>query len=174
MMPLHDWRTNALGWAIGFLMAPIAAVALILYHVRVLAKTRPLVRGRVQDAWERCSAVWREQGLVCQWAAHDGAGFGHELAVALARYHRTERAYFLGKIADPDPLMAAYAFKCLIRTGRLRREELPVGALQRSEPVKVLWADLVDEVPLGDYLEGWFREQEWLGQQPNAESRSGV
>src|SRR5262249_17527098 len=137
---------------------------MIADDIRLRARTRPLVRGRVEDAWARCAAVWREGGLVCQWAAHDGAAFGHELAVVLARQPRSKRAFFLGEGADPAPLVAAWAFECLIRAGRVRREELPAGALRRTDTIRVLWADLVSEQPLGEYLEGWFREQEWFGQ----------
>jgi hypothetical protein len=162
--PKPDWKADVLEWALQVALSPIWVPAMILDDIQLRARTRPLIRGRVEDAWERCVAVWREGGLVCQWAAHDEPAFGHQLAVALARQHRRKRAFFLGKVADPDPLLAAYAFKSLIRAGKPRREELPAGALQRPDPIRILWADLVIEQPLGEYLEAWFREQEWLGQ----------
>jgi hypothetical protein len=163
-----DRKADALRWGLKVLLAPVWVLALVIDDIRLRFKTRPLVRGRVEDAWKRCSVVWREGGLVCQRAAHHRAAFGHELAVALARQHRSQQAFFLSKLSDPDPLLAAYAFKCLIRVGKPRREELPRGVLDRAEPIKVLWADLVDQQSLGSYFEGWFREQEWLRQQSGA------
>lgn len=157
-----DWKVDALEWALKVALSPVWVPMMILDDIRLRARTRPLVRGRVEDAWERCAAIWREGGFVCQWTAHHEAAFGHELAVALARQHPSQQAFFLGQVAHPDPLLAAYAFKCLIRAGKPRREELPAGALQRLDPIRVLWADLVNEQPLGEYLEGWFREQEAL------------
>lgn len=158
-----DWPADAIDWALTVMLLPLWVPAKVLDDIRLRAQTAPLVRGRVEEAWQRCRDVWREWGQVCQFTAHDGAAFGHELAVALARKHRGQRAFFLARVADPDPLLVAYAFKCLIRTGPLRREDLPAGALERVEPIPVLWADMVDDEPLGVYLEGWFREQEVFG-----------
>lgn len=159
------WRDVALEWALKLLLAPLWVPAIVLGWLELNSKTRPLVRGRIEDAWERCAAVWRECGLVCQWTAHDGAAFGHELATALAHRHRGQKGFFLARLRDPDPLLAAYAFKCLIRVYTPTRADLPAGTLERSELVRVLWADLVDEEALGSYFEGWFQEREALAQQ---------
>src|SRR4051794_39473041 len=108
---------------------PLWVPTMILEDIERRAGTEPLVRGRVEDAWERCGAAWRECGRVCQFTSYDGSAFQHDLAVAMAPKHRRHRGFFLGKVADPDPLLAAYAFKCLIRVGSLRREDLPAEAL---------------------------------------------
>lgn len=147
-------------WLLKVLLSPIWFPIMVYDEIQFRKRVRPLVEGNVEDAWKRCCEVWKRIGLVCQWSDHDGAGFGHLLAVALAERQREQQTFFLSKVADPDPLLAAYAFKCLIRTIKPERKQLPAGSLQRTEVIPVLWADLVDEKPLGEYLEGWFREQE--------------
>jgi hypothetical protein len=121
-------------------------------------RIRPLVRGSVEEAWDRCAAVWREAGVVGN-GADDHWVFDHELAAALGRRHRRRRPFFLERIADADPLLAAYAFKCLLRTGEVRGDDLPVGSLQRTEPVDVQWADMILPEPLGEYFAGGLAEK---------------
>jgi hypothetical protein len=157
---LHTWKDDVLEYAQMILFAPIWMPLALIDNLRLRARTRPLVSGRVEEAWTRCAVVWQKEGLLCQCAPHVRASFGHELAVALARQHSKEAAFFLRKVADPDPLLAAYAFKCLIRVVKPCREDLPAGALQRSETIQVQWADHVWEETISAYLEGWFREQD--------------
>jgi hypothetical protein len=162
-----DWKVGLLFVGLKWLSAPLWVPGMFVEDIALRARTAPLVRGRVEDAWGRCSAVWREVGLVCQDAAHHGADFCHELAVALGSRHRNQKAFFLEQLKGTCPLLAAYAFKCLVRTCQPRREEMPPGALQRTEPIRVLWADLVHVQTLGAYLEGWFVKQEWFTKQRN-------
>jgi hypothetical protein len=169
--PKPSWKEDLLEWGLKLLFAPIWIPAMVFEHYQLWAKTRPLVQCPVEEAWERCSTVWKKRGLVCQYAAHDGAAFEHELAAILARKHPGQGRFFLEKLSDQDPLLAAYAFKFLIRVCKPLRDDLPQGVLQRSEFINVLWADLVDQKPLGTYFEGWFQEQEWLKQQMETNPR---
>src|SRR5262249_46620482 len=143
------------------LLFPVGVVWRVFDDARFRAETRPLVTGKIEEAWERCSKVWTEVGLVCQEAPyHRSVPFAHLLAVALARQHRTQKSFFFRKLLDPDPLLAAYAFKCLIRVCKLRRETFPEEALSRSEPIKVLGGRFVNTELLGDFFKVYFLQQE--------------
>jgi hypothetical protein len=118
-------------------------------------RIRGYVKGDIARAWQRCSVVWQKAGVVSQeW--HEWIPFPHRLAASLAQRHRSSPLFFRGKLLDPDPLLAAYAFKCLIRTCELRREEMPPGTLARAENVKVQHGRRMYEEPLGVFFEGYF------------------
>ncbi len=155
----RDWKRIVSEHAWMILLSPMWVPLMLVDRLRLRCKTGPLVCGRIDEAWDRCATIWRQRGFVCQWTAHAGASFEHDLAAALALRHPGEAAFFANKLTDPDPLLAAYAFKCLIRLAKPRREDLPVGLLQRSEKIQVQRADLIAAEPLGSYLDAWFREQ---------------
>src|SRR5436305_2035489 len=114
------WWTRLVYWGLDILCYPLAILEALWFQY---VEARPFVKGPVELAWQRCSEVWKEVGLVCQYAPyHHRVPFAHRLSAALARHHRGHRAFFVGKLLDPDPLLAAYAFKCLIRVCPLRQE----------------------------------------------------
>jgi hypothetical protein len=162
-----NWKDDLIEFARKVMLAPIRVPAMMIGDVLLRAKARPLASGRIGRAWERCAAVWKECGLVCQAVGYAGPAFPHDLAVALARQHR-QKELFLSKLSDPDPLLAAYALKCLIRACELRCEDLPPELFQRPEPIQVLHADMADQERLGAFFEGYFKEQEWLREQGRA------
>jgi hypothetical protein len=151
--PKGVWKDAVILWILFVVLFPVWMPVLVFQWVMLRLRIRPLVRGSVEQAWDRCAAVWREAGVVGN-GADDHWVFDHELAVALGRRHRRRRPFFLEKIGDVDPLLAAYAFKCLLRTGTVCRDDLPVGSLQRTEPVDVQWADMIAPEPLGQYFAG--------------------
>jgi hypothetical protein len=173
---------QGVAWLLKIPLAPIWVPWMIIDKRQFHAQTQPLVRGRIEDAWERCCDVWRQRGLVClrpahdefpsgpvwtaalaslvwQWSRYHGAAFEQRLTWAMAQQHRRQKAFFLGKLSDPDPLLAAYACLCLCGVRKLLGEELnetelPPGALERQESIRQLWMGRVDELPLGRWLEG--------------------
>lgn len=155
------WKDDALDWGLIVLSAPIWLPLFFINSFQLRVKTCPLVRGQVDVAWERCSTVWRDVGLVCQdTPSHYSVPFAHLLAVALAQQHRSQREFFLGKLLDPDPLLAAYAFKCLVRVCDLGPQDVPAEALSRSDLIRVLDGQYVDEQRLGDFFKVYFVQKE--------------
>jgi hypothetical protein len=156
-----SWKYDLLEWCLWVLAFPLWVAWWIWEDSRSRAETRPFVRGRVEQAWERCAEYWKECGIVLG-PRERGVPFPHELAVALARQFPGRRQFFLAKLADHDPLLAAYAFKCLIRMGDLRRHHPPESVQGRCERVKVLsgLSCCIDEEPLGLFFEGYFLQRE--------------
>jgi hypothetical protein len=96
-------------------------------------------------------------------AHHVETSFHHALAVAMGRSHSRRWKFFLEKLSDPDPILVGYAFKCLIRANpKLQIEDIPAEVLERSDKVPILWADLGDRLTVGDFVRGYFAEQELL------------
>jgi hypothetical protein len=124
--------------------------------VREKLRERWYVRGSVEEAWNRCGEYWALFPRVEQCAPHTGAGLCHWLTVAFGRRFRTEKAFLIGKLGDPDPLLAAYAFKCLVHTGQLQREDLPLSAWARTEEINIGWANRIWRQTLASYFEGYF------------------
>ena len=86
------------------------------------------------------------------------SSYEHLLCEDFARCHPDSATFLLEKLADPDPYLAGYAFKCLIRVKPdLRLEDMPAAALARTEEVAVLPAGcVVQRMKLGDFLGGYF------------------
>lgn len=155
---LEDLLGTIVEWTLKIVLAPIWLPLTIQENREFRRRVHPLIDGTIEDAWKQCSHVWIGIGRVHQPSVHDDAGFGHDLAVALVERHKTQRSFFLRAVADDNPLLAAYAFKCLIRTGKLNRDEMPAGAMTREELVTVCWADLGEDYTLGRFFDEWFRE----------------
>lgn len=81
----------------------------------------------------------------------------------MGRSHSKKWGFFLEKLRDPDPVLVGYAFKCLIRANpKIQIHDIPAEVLKRSDKIPILWADLGDHLTVGDFVRGYFAEQELL------------
>src|SRR4051812_14895947 len=119
-VPKMTWTEAALKAVLFLLCAPFALAGYVSdwlvvgWHV-----WRP-----IEAAWARCERVWVRHGRVVQMGWEDSP-LPHRLAHGLGRWHRRRRQFFIRKLGNPDPHLAAYAFKCLLRTGDVRPDDIP-------------------------------------------------
>jgi hypothetical protein len=150
------WKDELLYWALCLAFAPVWLPLAAVYLGRHRLVTRRFTKGTIEQAWERCAAEWSDTGQVCMASAYAGAAFAHELAVALARRHRRQKEFFRAKLYDPDPLLAAYAFKCLVRVCDLQRCDLTPELFGRRERITTLCANFAVEAVLGEFFDVYF------------------
>lgn len=78
-----------------------------------------------------------------------GPNFGvskeHKLCERFACKHPDSTDFLLAKLADPNPILAAYAFKCLIRVADLDYSDLPSDAANRTDRIDVQQSGCIRE-----------------------------
>jgi hypothetical protein len=118
-------------------------------------------RGRsVADHWQSCARIWTGFDAVV------GAIVGpvgvrtrqHRLCERFAELHPTSEAFLLEKMLDPNPVLAAYAFKCWILVGKPVQERIPAAVLSRTEPIKFHSGCFLITVPLGEWIADYWKE----------------
>src|SRR5262249_46507904 len=85
--------------------------------------------------------------------------YEHLLCDHFAVSHPDAKTFLLKKLFNPNPYLAAYAFKCLIRLPDFERTDLPEAVLSRKECISVHqmgWG--AREMPLGEFFLGYFGE----------------
>ena len=99
------------------------------------------------ETWNKNVPQWLASGCVLGGMA--GPNFcvskEHKLCERFARRHPDATDFLIGKLSDPNPILAAYAFKCLIRITDLGYNELPTDAANRTETVDVQQAGCIRE-----------------------------
>jgi hypothetical protein len=162
--PLRSYKDAAIFWLlfvpIALLFSPLIISVVLLKVAKDYVLLRVYTRGSVEAAWERCSRIFREERYVVLQAGHVETAFPHALARALGSRHRAQSKFFRKKLNDRDPLLAAYAFKCLVHACDLHRKDIPRKAMERQDRVTILWADLGEEMTLSRFFENYFRDKE--------------
>ena len=69
----------------------------------------------------------------------------HKLCERFARKHSSATEFLIGKLSAPNPILAAYAFKCLIRLADLEYNDLPTDAANRTETIEVFQTGCIGE-----------------------------
>lgn len=114
-----------------------------------------------QSAWNRCSQVWIAAGCVYGSAVGPDLSepFSHSLAAWFPWYHWGAREFLLCRLRDSNPLLAAYAFKCLLRAGPLTQDDIPQDVLERTDEITALRFGCCSEtLSLGDYIRQYFKK----------------
>lgn len=113
--------------------------------------------GMIYD-WERFAETWRSAG--CVRSAHVGPimvpSEEHLLCEEFAELHPDSADFLFTKLSDPDPYLAAYAFKCLLRVRDLEMEDIPQTILQRGDSINTLWGCVVRPSTLGSFIRGYW------------------
>lgn len=122
-------------------------------------RERRILANQPEKAWAHCVAVWTEDRGPVHGAlvgARMAPSFKHHLAAAWHRYQPTTKPFLLEKLHDPDPICAAYAFKCLIRFP-LDQAEIAAQVLARTDVILVLpFGCLAEEKTLGAFISEYF------------------
>jgi hypothetical protein len=87
-----------------------------------------------------------------------GTPLEHFLAVYFAKYHRNSESFLMEKLHDPNPYLAAYAFKCLIRCRHLILADIPADVLERKDEINWLpFGCLREKIPLNQLIQNYFQ-----------------
>lgn len=87
--------------------------------------------------------------------------YPHLLCDYFAASHPDAKSFLLRKLTDPNPYLAAYAFKCLIRLRGWKRAEIPATVTARPEKISVQQEGSEPmEMTLGEFILGYFGEIE--------------
>lgn len=131
------------------------------------------MRGDHQEAWERCASLWSSRQSVygAEVGPNCGMPFEHFLTEKFYRYHKKSSEFLASQLRNPDPRLAAYAFKCFIRFKPIEIEEIPSDVLARSEEIHVAFFGCCGEtMTLGQYIKDYFTTSQYI--QSNARSRA--
>lgn len=109
--------------------------------------------------WNKCAAAWGE--LDCITGGMTGPMLAptaaHLSCEDFAKKHPDSFEFLLQKLYEPNPILAGYAFKCLIRVSHISLKDLPAEVLSRSERVNVQQGGcVVQEMTLGQYFRGYW------------------
>jgi hypothetical protein len=116
----------------------------------------------ITDHWQSCALVWIE----CKTLLGDMLGpvgtrpLEHHLCERFAQLHPGSESFLLEKLMDPDPLLAAYAFKCWIRVAEPARHRIPPAVFSRTEPIQTHFGCFVSTVPLGEWIADFWKGKE--------------
>jgi hypothetical protein len=108
--------------------------------------------------WATLCQIWRQSNTVMSGAV--GATWvmppEHKVCLEFAEAYPESKQFLLGHLADLNPVIAAYAFKTLIRIGELERSEVPPELLARQEEVTVHVHSRLHSKILGDFFSEYF------------------
>jgi len=108
----------------------------------------------IESDWERFADTWR--GALCVRSGEVGPVMEpsqeHLLCEEFAELHPNAADFLFAKLRDPNPYLAAYAFKCLIRVRDLEVEDIPQDILHRADPIQTLWGCVARTTTLGSFI----------------------
>src|SRR6185503_5315396 len=113
------------------------------------------------DHWASCVPSWKRYDTVStsEVGPRGQLPLEHALCLRFAELHRDSEAFVLGKAADPDPQLAAYAFRIWIRVADPKKERFPAALLARKEEIQTQSWCMVYHQTLGEYFEGFWKEE---------------
>ena len=81
----------------------------------------------------------------------------HRLCEHFARKHPNSETFLIAKLADPNALLAAYAFKCMTRVAEPKYDELPQEAINRTDRIEVQQSGCMQETQtLRQFIRNYF------------------
>ena len=117
----------------------------------------------MEETWSSFAEVWGKVSVVLgfvgpAWRKAEP----HLLCEEFAARHPDARVFLVQKLSDPNPYLAAYAFKCLIRVCNVQPADIPADVLSRQEEIEVQQLGcLAHRETLCDYFHGYFELEEY-------------
>ncbi|MCE9545943.1 MAG: hypothetical protein K8T25_10550 [Planctomycetia bacterium] len=136
--------------------------------------TTPLFTGEMTEDWKNFSNYWAQSNQVLgaevgpTWKMPDE----HLACIRFAETYPDSKQFLLDRLSDSHPVVAAYAFKCLIRITDLKRCDVPQSALSRMERVETVFHSSVERKTLGDFMEEYFQKYANRGELLEEQQRS--
>ena len=136
--------------------------------------TPPPFTGDLPEDWKNLSAYWLQPGQVLgaeigpTWKMPDQ----HRACLHFAETYPDSKQFLLDRLSDSHPIVAAYAFKCLIRIADLRRSDVPQSVLSRTEAIETVFHSFVESKTLGQFMEDYFERYDSREELLEAQQRS--
>ena len=108
--------------------------------------------------WELLRSLWEQSPHVLQsevgprWEMPPQ----HKACIELADRYPDSKGFLIAQLADRDPRIAAYAFKCLARVADIQRSDTPDNVIARGEKISTLMHSFIDETTLGQFISRYF------------------
>ncbi|MDB6125841.1 MAG: hypothetical protein JWQ71_4834 [Pedosphaera sp.] len=120
--------------------------------------TANLFTGDLHRDWQTLCNLWKQCGRVL------GPEVGplwempreHKACIFFAERYPESRQFLMERLSDPDPLIAAHAFKCLIRVVDIKPADIPEPVRSRIEPIESVLHSTVKQKTLGEYVAEYF------------------
>lgn len=114
-----------------------------------------------EDAWTNYEPQWLSSGWVLGGAVgpYFAVSKEHKLCERFAKSHPDSAEFLLKKLRDPNPILAAYAFKCLIRVIDVTASDIPADVADRADEITVQQTGCIAETKqLGQFISEYFEE----------------
>jgi hypothetical protein len=121
-------------------------------------KISSLFTGDLEQDWLRLGELWTKPGIVL------GSEVGptwemppqHEACIVFAERYPDSKRFLIKKLSEPDAVVAAYAFKCLIRIADIRPADIPEIAISRQDAITTLFHSRQETKTLADFMTEYF------------------
>lgn len=80
----------------------------------------------------------------------------HKACIEFADYYPDSKKFLIAQLQDPDPRIAAYAFKCLARVTDIKRSDIPSNVFNCDKKVTTLNHSFIDETTIGEFIGRYF------------------
>jgi hypothetical protein len=80
----------------------------------------------------------------------------HKACVEFADHYPDSKEFLIAQLADHDPRIAAYAFKCLARVTGIHRSEIRERVIGRGDKITIVMHSFTEETTLGQFIDRYF------------------
>jgi hypothetical protein len=112
----------------------------------------------LENDWSLLCGLWKQSPHVLQsevgprWKMPPH----HKVCVEFADHYPDSKEFLIAQLADRDPRIAAYAFKCLVRVARIQKSEISNDVIARAEKITTVMHSFIDETTLGQFIGHYF------------------
>lgn len=114
--------------------------------------------GDIEKDWAALRTLWSRNPRVMM--AEVGPKWEmppeHRMCLDFAAHYPDSKPFLIGRLADPSPVIAAYAFKCLIRVADVHPDEVPKEVLSREEKIDILVHSRTETQTLAEFFREYF------------------
>jgi hypothetical protein len=114
--------------------------------------------GNLKHDWQLLCSLWHQTPYVLQSEVGSlwEMPLQHKVCIEFADRYPDSKLFLIDQLQDPDPRIAAYAFKCLARVTDIQRPEIPNDVFVRGEKIATVLHSFTDETTIGDFIRGYF------------------
>src|SRR5215813_6936820 len=117
-------------------------------------KISSLFTGDLEQDGLRLCELWTKPGIVL------GSEVGptwemppqHEACIVFAERYPDSKDFLIKRLSEADPVIAAYAFKCLIRIADVRPADIPEIVTSRQDAITTLFHSRQETKTLADFI----------------------
>ena len=121
-------------------------------------KISSLFTGNLEQDWLRLCELWTKPEIVL------GSEVGptwemppqHEACILFAERYPDSKEFLLKRLSEPDAVLAAYAFKCLIRVADIQPADIPEIVISRQDSLTTLFHSRQETKTLAGFMSEYF------------------